>query len=277
MWVLASRFADFAHCLSAGCRFAQLSPRVDFSLLRRQEPCRCGALRKAEGEAVTLFAEVLKHKLYRKLGFASIHLYAEEALAFSRTKTYEFIRLVEALDELPGLKDHLESGKLPWAKAREVVKVATPETEQEWLSLAENKSRRELEKEVAKSRAKRDRMKKGSGQSELLKSERKSPPPAAPAQSLTLRLSPLGKARLEAMIEKLMKKHQCSREQVLLMALESFIGESTRGDSASPYQVIVQHCPACELKTLGPERRNLSAAESAQIDCDSRVLTPGRR
>jgi len=167
VWVLASRFADFAHCLSAGCRFAQLSPRVDFSLLRRQEPCRCGALRKAEGEAVTLFAEVLKADL-------------------------------------------------------------------------------------------------------------EAPPAAAPAQS-TLRLSPLGKARLEAMIEKLMKKHQCSREQVLLMALESFIGESTRGDSASPYQVIVQHCPACELKTLGPERRNLSAAESAQIDCDSRVLTPGRR
>ena len=96
------------------------------------------AMRKAESQAVTLFAEVLKGKLYRGLGFASIHLYAEEALGFSRSKTYEFIRLAEALDELPVLKDQIDSGKLPWTKAREVVKVATPETEKEWLALEES-------------------------------------------------------------------------------------------------------------------------------------------
>ncbi|MBC8367586.1 HNH endonuclease, partial [bacterium] len=80
------------------------------------------------------------------------------------------------------------------------------------------------------------------------------------------------------MLEKLMKKHQCDREQVLLMALESLLGESTRVDSGgSPYQVVVQHCPICESKTVGPERRQLSTAESAQIDCDSSVLAPGQR
>ncbi|MBC8366595.1 DUF222 domain-containing protein, partial [bacterium] len=113
------------------------------------------AMRTAESQAVTLFAEVLKGKLYRGLGYASVHLYAEEALGFSRSKTYEFIRLAEALDELPGLKKSLASGELPWTKAREVVKVATPETEKEWLALAENKSRRDLEKEVVASRARR--------------------------------------------------------------------------------------------------------------------------
>ena len=41
------------------------------------------AMRKTESQAVTLFAEVLKGKLYRGLGFASLHLYAEEALGFS--------------------------------------------------------------------------------------------------------------------------------------------------------------------------------------------------
>ncbi|MBC8367262.1 hypothetical protein H8E52_07625, partial [bacterium] len=50
-------------------------------------------MRKAESAAVTLFAEILRGKLYRGLGYASIHLYAEEALGFSRSKTYEFIRL----------------------------------------------------------------------------------------------------------------------------------------------------------------------------------------
>ena len=38
----------------------------------------------------------------------------------------------------------------------------------------------------------------------------------------------------------------------LLMALESLLAESTRVDSgASPYQVVVQKCPACKEKTVG--------------------------
>ncbi|MBC8366286.1 HNH endonuclease, partial [bacterium] len=226
--------------------------------------------------AVTLFADVLARKLYRGLGYASIHLYAEEALGFSRSKTYEFIRLAEALDELPKLKDQIESGKLPWTKAREVVKVATPETEREWLVLAESQSRRELEKEVARSRARRYGV-KDEIQSELLEPDGKTPV-AAPVQSLTLRLSPLAKARLETMLEKLMKKHQCDREQVLLMALESLLAESTRVDSGgSPYQVVVQKCPSCESKTVGHDHRQLSPAESEQIDCDSSLLAPGER
>ncbi|MBC8367351.1 hypothetical protein H8E52_08075, partial [bacterium] len=152
------------------------------------------AMRKAESQAVTLFAAVLKGKLYRELGYANIHLYAEDALGFSRSKTYEFIRLAEALDELPKLKDQIESGKLPWTKAREVVKVATPETEKEWLTLAENKSRRDLEKGVVKSRTRREADRQNF-QAELIEPEREVP--AAPAaQTLTLRPPPPAPARL---------------------------------------------------------------------------------
>lgn len=253
-----------------------MSLQLDAKTVHERLLAALATLRKAESEAVILFAEVLKLKLYRSLGYASIHLYAEEALGFSRSKSYEFIRLAEALDELPGLKQGLESGELPWTKAREVVKVATPETEEAWLALAESKSRRELEKEVVKSRARRDADKQ-EDQAELIEPER-DVPAAATAQSLTLRLSPLAKAKFEAMLEKLMKKHHRDREQVLLMALESLLGESTRVDNtASPYQVIVQHCPECESKTVGVEHHRLSPAESAQIDCDSQVLTPEGR
>jgi hypothetical protein len=133
-----------------------------------------------------------------------------------------------------------------------------------------------LEKEVMKSRARRDDA-KDECQTELLEVDHQTPV-AAPVESLTLRLSPLAKARLEAMLEKLMKKYHCNREQVLLIALESLLAESTRVDSgAPPYQVIVQKCPTCEAKTVGHERRHLCSAESAQIDCDSSVLAPGER
>ncbi|MBC8367389.1 hypothetical protein H8E52_08265 [bacterium] len=71
--------------------------------------------------------------------------------------------------------------------------------------MAESRSRRDLEKEVVMSRARRDRV-RNERQAEMLGPEREAPP-AAPVQAMTLRLSPLAKARLEAMFEKLMKKH----------------------------------------------------------------------
>ena len=227
------------------------------------------ALRKAERNAVVLFGEIMRRKLYRDLGYASIHLYARESLGFSRTKTYEFIRLAESLERLPRLKKGVESGKVSWTKAREIVKVASPDTEGEWLKLAESRSRRELEGEVARSRAARDR---DESQVELVPLP--STPKAAPAPYVTFRLEAMSKARLEAMIEKLMKLHHCSREQVLMMALESFSGsESPRGDT--PYQVIVHCCEECGKTQVG--ETELSRAESERIACDSRVLEPGKR
>ena len=227
------------------------------------------ALRQAERNAVVLFGEILRRKLYRELGYASIHLYATQALGFSRTKTYEFIRLAESLEKLPRLKRRVESGEVPWTKAREVVKVATPETEGEWLKLANTKSRRELESEVAKSRAVRDR---DESQGELMPAP--SAPKAAPNPYVTFRLETMSKAKLEAMIEKLMKLHHCTREQVLMMALESFSGDSSpRGDS--PYQVIVHRCEECGKAEAGDVE--LSETEAEQVACDSRVLEPGKR
>ena len=230
------------------------------------------ALREAERNAVALFADILRRKLYRELGYASIHLYAAQALGFSRTKTYEFIRLAESLEKLPRLKQRVESGEVPWTKAREVVKVATPETESEWLELAESRSRRELEHEVVKSRAARDR---DDSQGELVPLP--PTPKAAATPYVTFRLEAMSKAKLEAMIEKLMKLHHCSREQVLMMALEAFNGSggesSPRGDA--PYQVIVHRCEECGKSQVG--ETELSGAEAERVACDSRVLEPGKR
>ena len=41
-----------------------------------------------------------------------------------------------------------DAGELPWTKAREIVSVATPETEAEWLEKARALSNRDLEKQV---------------------------------------------------------------------------------------------------------------------------------
>ncbi len=265
------------------------------------------ALREAECNAVTLFAEIMKRRLFRELGFANIHLYASEALGFSRTKTYEFIRLSEALDKLPMLKASIESGKLPWTKAREVVKVATPTTEQRWIEIADKKNRRELEAQVILSRARRSKPKGNPAQRELLAEAHSTaatppsetaPPAAAPVQSLTLRLSPMQRARFDALVEKLMKRFHCGREEILLMAMEAMLdsGErasacdrtaqrgaplrgdsSPRGDSGTPYQIVVYRCERCAESAIGSERRRLNTAEKAQVECDCKTLEPGKR
>ena len=104
---------------------------------------------EAQQCAVLWFAEVKRRKLYRELGFSSIYQYAMQGLDFSRSRARDFIRLAKKLDELPAVRAAVADGKLGYTKAREVVDVATPETEDRWLEVAEG-PREDLVKEVKK-------------------------------------------------------------------------------------------------------------------------------
>jgi hypothetical protein len=53
--------------------------------------------------------------------------------------------------------------------------------------------------------------------------------------------------------------------------------KSSRLDSTAPYQVIVYKCETCGADTVGPERKTLSSAETAQVECDSKILEPNKR
>ena len=106
-------------------------------------------LQRAQKNAALWFAEVLHRKLYRELGYSSMHQYAAVELKFSRTRTAQFIRLAESLVQLPGLRRSLARGDVSWTKAREVARVATPGTEQAWIDHARNSTSRELERTVS--------------------------------------------------------------------------------------------------------------------------------
>lgn len=104
--------------------------------------------RSAEQSVVLWFAELHRRRLYQKLGFGTIHLYATESLGFSRARSYQFLKLAERLKELPTLRKAVASGELGWTKARAVATVATKQTQKEWLRRAQGSSRRELEREI---------------------------------------------------------------------------------------------------------------------------------
>jgi 5-methylcytosine-specific restriction endonuclease McrA len=127
-----------------------------------------GDLDVARKNAVIWFGEILSRKLYLEFGCSSIHHYARQRLGFSRARTAYFLRLCRSFEALPALKESVATGAVPWTKAREVVKVATPETESFWVEQARTTGRRELEQRVAATQGAARSRRRTPGQGELL-------------------------------------------------------------------------------------------------------------
>ena len=203
------------------------------------------ALRLAERNAVLWFAEIRRRRLYRDLGYASLHQYAAEALGFSASKTSQFVRLAEALDGLPALRESIASGQIGWTKAREVVKVATPRNEMRWLAEAKRSSRRDLERKIARVRANKRAARLGDPRQTVLamdSTDRESMADgqrtesrvihdaAIMSQHVTLRFAPEDCARFEALLEKLWKVSarrrgaaRLQKEQLVLAGLDTLL------------------------------------------------------
>jgi hypothetical protein len=247
-------------------------------------------LRAAEADAVGCFAEILRRKLYRERGYSSIHAYAEAELGFSANKTWQFIRLAEALESLPAVKASVASGELSWTKARTLARVATPRSEAAWLRTATSGSNRELELAVKMARG----AKSTAAQPELLAAEPGPSLPAPPVQ-VSFTLSAEQHALLEAMLESLRKAgDQRPRAELLLEAFAALAAASTDGETATdsvalsrgkakaarklaapPYQIVIYRCAACGGAKL-PDGRPLAPAAAAAAACDARELRPGQ-
>lgn len=181
--------------------------------------------------AVLWFAEIARRALYRDLGHATLELYATERLGFSRNRYYQFARLAQELERLPGLKSSLASGELGWTKAQQVARVATPESEDLWIARATTVGRRELEDEVkrARARARRRRAASVSAQLDFGDAAASATLPAAadPPTTIALRYDALRLARFEALLERAKKLGRvpahATREDVLLAGLAALV------------------------------------------------------
>ncbi|MFO7610519.1 MAG: DUF222 domain-containing protein, partial [Candidatus Krumholzibacteriia bacterium] len=109
--------------------------------------------------AVLWFGEVLRRGLYRDLGYGSMPQYAKTALGFSSSKTTDFMTLAQKLDALPAVRAELAAGHIGYTQAREVVKVATPVTDEHWAAEARTRTRQDLAQrvKVVQAKAKRRR------------------------------------------------------------------------------------------------------------------------
>ncbi len=235
-------------------------------------------LEQAEHNALLWFGEVLRRKLYRKLGYSSINQYAAVELKFSRSKTGDFIRLATKLEELPAVRESVASGKVGYTKAREIIKVATPATEAVWVEAASSHSRRELEKKVAtvRLRAKAKRQ-ADPAQQDLLAAESANDASGAAACSeaqlaeipvrVSLEMSPEQFARYEALWEQLYKQGGvptgAAKVNLLLEAMACLVEERGGADERAPRGVVREDPVRGESAPRGVASENPVRDESA--------------
>jgi hypothetical protein len=78
----------------------------------------------------------------------SIH-YATLVLGLKPKQSRQFRYVAGRLEELPALSHQAAQGLIAWCKLREVVRVASPETEEFWIDLCLHKTYEEIERLVA--------------------------------------------------------------------------------------------------------------------------------
>jgi hypothetical protein len=109
------------------------------------------ARRRAELDGLegSALLRALRAGVHRHLGFGSFAEYVERLFGYSRRTLDDKLRTAEALEELPALARSLHEGTTPWSAVRELARVATVETELEWLAAARGRSVHEVERLVS--------------------------------------------------------------------------------------------------------------------------------
>ena len=106
-------------------------------------------------------AEIADARLHRVRGFSNMYAYAEQRLHVPRRRTRELLAAGRALRNLPLIDDAFQRGVISWSKVLYLTRVATPETEAEWLTLAEQVDCKTLRREVRLARPGKGPRKRG--------------------------------------------------------------------------------------------------------------------
>jgi hypothetical protein len=92
--------------------------------------------------------QIKRRAVYKDFGFANVYDYALERFGFAHRKTRALITLGRQLNRLEQIARAMTEGRFGWSKASLVARVATKETEEEWVEAASALSFRELERKI---------------------------------------------------------------------------------------------------------------------------------
>jgi len=101
-----------------------------------------GALDAQEAAALR---DAQAQRIWRHCGYASLVEYMEAEMGYSPRVALERLRVAKAIEELPVIAEALTQGDLSFSAAKEITRIATPETEQAWVEAASEKNVRQVE------------------------------------------------------------------------------------------------------------------------------------
>jgi hypothetical protein len=110
------------------------------------------AHQRAEASLAVLLFELKSTGRYTERGHATVESYADAELDLSVRQTRDLVAIGKHMRELPALAKAFSDGRLSATKAREVARVATPETDAAWTERACASTSRVLERQVAAAR-----------------------------------------------------------------------------------------------------------------------------
>jgi hypothetical protein len=90
-----------------------------------------------------------RKRVHAMLGYGSFGEYIARLFGYGARLMQEKLRVAEALEGLPVMTRALQAGQICWSALRELTRVATTETELDWLAAAQGKTVREVEKLVS--------------------------------------------------------------------------------------------------------------------------------
>jgi hypothetical protein len=197
------------------------------------------------------------------LGFGSFGEYIERLFGYTRRTVQEKLRVAEALEELTSLARALDTGSLGWSAARELTRVAVPDTEQDWLELARGKTLRQLEELVAG---------KQPGDE----------PSAAGLSSPTRRVLRFEVAAetfalfREALTELRRRSNEAWDDDSALLEMARQVLGGPQDDGRASYQIALSVCPSCgsgqqqasgDLVPVDPEIVAMAQCDSQHLGC----------
>jgi hypothetical protein len=226
-------------------------------------------LERREG---TSLLRAFRERVHRHLGYGAFAEYTDRHLGYCHRTTADKLRTAEALEQLPELALAQKEGRLQASAVRELARVATAETESEWIEAARGRRVREIERMVS-GRARGD-------------SPTSAPRPELEKHVLRFEVSA---ETLAAFRETMRRINEQSGDKLdddsalLLMARAALSASTGAGDGEclgrANYQVAVIECQHCKraFQPAGADMAEINSAtlETARCDAQQIDLTHG--
>jgi len=204
----------------------------------------------------------LRVEVWRPMGFATFIEYAERVVGLRPRQTEERLRVAQALEKLPRMSETLAQGLRPFSAVRELTRVATPETEGDWLAATDVLSVGEIAKMVAGRRP----------------GDRPDDPPCEVARRHIIVLDVSAETyalyrEAQAKIRRDTDERLSEGDGLLVMARTILGGPADTGRSS--YQVRVTQCETCcratvdgrgQAVTVDPTVAELAACDAQRVD-----------